>query len=92
MNEVGEILHVAKSGRIIIKVTNYDPKKIGRLVTDKSGKKLGKIVELLGPVSSPFASIIAEINPNNVIGGGKVFEKQFNSKNVFSRKKRRNTK
>jgi rRNA processing protein Gar1 len=91
MNELGEILHVAKSGRIIIKYTNSDQKKIGRIVTDKYGKKLGKIVELLGPVSSPFASVISEIDLNNITCGAKVYEKQFNSKK-FLRVIRRNKK
>jgi rRNA processing protein Gar1 len=91
MNELGEILHVAKSGRIIIKCTNFDQKKIGKIVIDKYGKKLGKIVELLGPVSSPFASVISEIDSNNIVCGAKVYEKQFNSKK-FSKVIRRNKK
>lgn len=91
MNELGEILHVAKSGRIIIKCTNFDQKKIGWIVTDKNGKKLGKIVELLGPVNSPFASIISEVDLNNIVCGAKVYEKRFNSQK-FSRVRRSNKK
>ncbi len=59
MELLGETLHFSKSGRLIVKIENYNPNiKSGLLVLDNQDKKLGKISELIGPVSSPYASII----------------------------------
>jgi RNA-binding protein len=52
--EVGEILHQAKSGRIIIKLIKDI--KVGDVLTDSKGKKLVKVVEIIGPVNTPYAS------------------------------------
>jgi RNA-binding protein len=55
--QVGTILHSAKSGRIIIRLSKEV--KPGIFVFDDGGRKLGKVVELIGPVRAPYASIAA---------------------------------
>ena len=56
MELAGTILHKASSGRLIIKAkTELSP---GKVLLDSTGKKIAKIIELLGPVSSPYASAI----------------------------------
>ena len=56
MQEVGEILHIAKSGRVIVKLQ----KKVntGEILLDSKGKKVARVVELIGSVKAPYASAI----------------------------------
>jgi RNA-binding protein len=53
--QVGTILHQAKSGRLIVRLSKEV--RPGAFLLDEGGKKLGKIVELIGPVRSPYASV-----------------------------------
>jgi len=56
LQEVGEILHIAKSGRVIVKLQ----KKVdtGEILLDSRGKKVARVVELIGSVKAPYASAI----------------------------------
>jgi len=54
MQEVGEVLHRARSGRLIIRLTGrVEP---GTILLDSKGRQAAKVVELIGPVSKPYAS------------------------------------
>ena len=54
MQEVGEVLHRARSGRLILRLTRkVEP---GSVLLDSKGRKAAKVVELIGPVSKPYAS------------------------------------
>ncbi|MBI3858842.1 MAG: hypothetical protein HY296_01170 [Thaumarchaeota archaeon] len=53
--QVGVLLHQAKSGRLIVRLSKEV--KPGSFVLDDRGKKLGRVVELIGPVRSPYASV-----------------------------------
>ena len=55
MLQVGSLLHQAKSGRLIVKLTNEV--RPGAFLLDEKGRKLGKVVELIGPVRAPYASV-----------------------------------
>jgi RNA-binding protein len=53
--QVGILLHQAKSGRLIVRLSQEV--RPGVPLFDRDGKKLGKIVELIGPVKGPYASV-----------------------------------
>ncbi len=55
MLQVGILFHQAKSGRLIVKLSKEV--RPGIFLFDNDGKKLGKVVELIGPVRSPYASV-----------------------------------
>ena len=55
MLQVGIILHQAKSGRLIVSLSREV--RPGAFVFDDGRKKLGRVVELIGPVRSPYASV-----------------------------------
>ena len=55
MLQVGIILHRAKSGRLIIRMSRE--LRTGAMILDDEGKRLGKVVELIGPVRAPYASV-----------------------------------
>ena len=79
LTEVGEIIHKAKSGRLILKLFEMTKINAGDTILDSHGKKIGNVNELIGPVDSPYASVILldeNLEPN---AGEKVF--RFISKN-----------
>ncbi len=55
MFQVGTIMHRAKSGRLIVRLSKEV--RPGAFLLDEDGKKLGKVIELIGPVKSPYASV-----------------------------------
>lgn len=74
MREVGVVLHQAKSGRLIVKVSDFLDS--GSILLDSKGRKVGKVIETIGPVGSPYASL--ELHTTRVKGilGGKVYLKE----------------
>lgn len=55
MQRLGRALHVSPSRNIIIKLQHVP--KIGETVVDENLKLIGKVFDILGPISSPYASI-----------------------------------
>ena len=58
LTDVGEILHKAKSGRLILKLFEETKINAGDTILDSHGKKIGNVNELIGSVNSPYASVI----------------------------------
>jgi RNA-binding protein len=78
VGEMGEVMHLAKSGRLIVKLSAAGAgMKAGELLVDGSGKRVGKVVELLGPVSAPYASVIPMTDRTSRLVGAKVFSGGF---------------
>ena len=84
MQEVGEITHLANSGRVIVRLKR--PLEEGDYICDDSGRRIGKVTELIGPVSAPFASAIALTNNIKKYVGSKVY---FLEEPVIKRNKSR---
>jgi len=55
LQRLGRVLHVSQSRNIIITIENLP--KIGETVVDENLKSIGKILDIFGPVSSPYASV-----------------------------------
>lgn len=55
MRRLGQVLHVSRSRNIILRIKNVP--KIGATVVDENLKSIGKVVDVFGPVSSPYASV-----------------------------------
>lgn len=71
LQEVGEVLHIAKSGRVIIKLSQkVNP---GDIFVDAKGKKVAKVVELIGPVKAPYASAVLLTDRAKKYVGTKVY-------------------
>ena len=56
--EAGEVIHIAKSGRLILKIVNGIELKHGENLFDNAGKKVGRVTELIGPVAAAYASVL----------------------------------
>ena len=55
MQRLGLILHISPSKNMIIKVEKIP--KIGETVVDENLKPVGRVFDLIGPVSSPYVLI-----------------------------------
>ncbi|MGI0017033.1 MAG: H/ACA ribonucleoprotein complex subunit GAR1 [Nitrososphaera sp.] len=74
VGEIGEVMHLAKSGRLVIKLNAAGAMiRAGELLVDGSGKRVGRVVELIGPVNAPYASVIPMTDRTNRLAGAKVF-------------------
>jgi RNA-binding protein len=94
MELLGEILHFSKSGRLIVKLDRFDSSmKTGQNISNDQGKMIGKITEFIGPITSPYASILPFIQKKNKLTGMKVYinkniRKKNSSKTNYSKIKR----
>jgi RNA-binding protein len=79
LTDVGEIIHKAKSGRLILKLFEETKINAGDTIIDSHGKKIGNVNELIGSVNSPYASVILLNEDFEPRPGEKVF--RFTSKN-----------
>lgn len=71
LQEVGEVLHIAKSGRVIVKLSQkVNP---GDIFVDAKGKKVARVVELIGPVKAPYASAVLLTDRTKKYVGTKVY-------------------
>lgn len=62
MKGAGTILHVAGSGRVIVRLSSTIPE--GQILYDTKGVRVARIREVIGPVDAPYAS--AEPLTNNI--------------------------
>jgi len=53
--QVGVLTHQAKSGRLIVKLTKEV--RPGVFLAGADRRRIGKVVELIGPVRAPYASV-----------------------------------
>src|SRR5919201_448012 len=78
VGEIGEIMHLAKSGRLIVKLNAAGAGiRAGELLVDGSGKRVGRVAELIGPVSAPYASVIPMTDRASRLVGTKIFSGGF---------------
>ena len=55
MQRLGRISNISPSGNAIVKAEN--PPKIGSEVVDENLNVIGKVFDIIGPVSAPYAVI-----------------------------------
>jgi RNA-binding protein len=87
LKENGEVMHLAKSGRLIVKLgTAGLETKSGELLVDENGKLIGKVLEVIGPITAPYASVIPQTDRINKVTGIKVFSGGFSPKRRASKR------
>ena len=78
---IGEVMHLAKSGRLIVRLQEEGRYiKSGELLIDSSGKRIGKVIEVIGPVNAPYASVAPFTDRVKKIIGTSVFNGGFMAK------------
>ncbi|MSS85825.1 MAG: hypothetical protein EXS77_01555 [Nitrosopumilus sp.] len=89
MQEVGEIMHLAGSGRVIIQLSKELVE--GQILCDDKGTRVAKVMELIGPIKKPFASAMPLTNNINKFIGKRVFifeQSSANKPKKFRRNRR----
>ena len=88
MQEIGEIIHLARSGRVIVQLTKLVEE--GQILCDEKSGKVAKVMELIGPVAKPYASAAPLTNNIKKFTGKKVFAlENFPAKKQKIRRKRK---
>lgn len=84
MQEAGILLHFAKSGRGIVKLTNKV--EVETVLFDSRRKKILKVLELIGPVRSPYASAILLSDKAKPSVAGRVYYDERSDEHVVSKR------
>jgi len=71
LQEVGEILHLATSGRVIVRLSKTVVQD--QILCDENSTKVAKVTELIGPVAKPYASAMSLTNNIKKFVGKKMF-------------------
>ena len=87
MQEVGEILHLANSGRVIVRLSNTV--SAGQILCDERSTKITKVTELIGPVAKPYASAMSLTNNVKKFVGKKMFAFDIPPAKKQNRRKRK---
>ena len=87
MQEVGEILHLARSGRVIVRLSKVVTQD--QILCDESSTKVAKVTELIGPVAKPYASAISLTNNVKKFVGKKMFAFDIPPAKKQNRRKRK---
>ncbi|MGQ9759323.1 MAG: H/ACA ribonucleoprotein complex subunit GAR1 [Candidatus Methanomethylicaceae archaeon] len=83
---VGSILHISRNRLITVKVST--PPKIGSRLFLKDGSPLGTVIDLFGPVSSPYASLkpTKTVDTRKIVGAEVYFkEEEFRRGRFFAK-------
>ena len=87
MQEVGEILHLANSGRVIVRLSNTV--SAGQILCDERSTKVAKVTELIGPVAKPYASAVSLTDNIKRFVGKKMFAFDIPPAKKQNRRKRK---
>ncbi len=81
-------MHLANSGRVIVQLTKLVEE--GQILCDEKNTKVAKVMELIGPVSKPYASAIPLTNNVKKFTGKKIFALRITpAKKQKTRRKRK---
>jgi len=87
LQEVGEILHLANSGRVIVRLSKVVQQD--QILCDENSTKVAKVTELIGPVAKPYASAISLTNNIKKFVGKKMFAFDIPPAKKQNRRKRK---
>ena len=87
MQEVGEILHLATSGRVIVRLSKIVVQD--QILCDENSTKVAKVTELIGPVAKPYASAISLTDNIKKFVGKKMFVFEIPSAKKHKENRRR---
>jgi len=87
LQEVGEILHLANSGRVIVRLSNTV--SAGQILCDEKSTRVAKVTELIGPVTKPYASATSLTDNVKRFVGKKMFAFDIPPAKKQNRRKRK---
>jgi RNA-binding protein len=57
LRRLGKVLHISKRGSIIIQTDKTPPVGRRSIVLDKKAQEVGTIIDVFGPVKTPYVSV-----------------------------------
>jgi len=57
LRRLGYFIHTTASGKMLVKLTVPRPPRIGSRVFDRNGKYVGRVVDVIGPIRSPYVLV-----------------------------------
>ncbi len=94
MKKLGELLHKTNTGLLIVRSSHRDPRRlVGAIVYDRDMRRIGRIVDVIGPTESPYIVVKPESREiADLVEPGPVYfyleKKPTRGKRKVSRKKR----
>ncbi len=73
MQEIGTIVRKARSGMVIVKLAKEA--REGQVLVDSSGRPVGRVTEVFGPVKGPYASLNPHTSRVEGLVGDKVYSR-----------------
>ncbi len=69
MRRLGKVLHLSKSGNLILRLESSRIPPEGAQVCDYKIARIGVVNNILGPVKAPYVSIQPSVEDPSVLGG-----------------------
>lgn len=57
MMQLGTVVNIAYNGSLIVNMKDANTIPVNKVVADQMGNDVGRIVEIIGPVRSPYAVV-----------------------------------
>ena len=71
LQRLGKVLSVTPSQSLVVKIDK--PPKLGSAVIDENLKIVGKVFDIIGPVSSPYAVIKTAVKDPEKLAGKQLY-------------------
>jgi len=69
LRRLGKVLHLSKSGNLILRLEQTPVPMIGAPVCDYKLRQIGVVNNILGPVKSPYVSVKPAASPDGTLAG-----------------------
>jgi RNA-binding protein len=83
LRKLGVPHQISSSKKVITKINDACIPKIGAIVVNEKLKPLGKILDIFGPVSSPYATIKSFTKPKNLLNKTLYLQQSKKNKEKF---------
>ena len=70
LRRLGKVLHVSRRGSLILRTEKTPPSGRDTVVVDKKVQRVGRIIDVFGPVKQPYVAIkpASSVEPERLIG------------------------
>lgn len=70
LRRLGKVLHISKRGSIILRTDKTPPVGDRSIVLDKKAQEVGNIIDVFGPVKTPYVAIRPKdkTDPKKLVG------------------------
>jgi RNA-binding protein len=74
LRRLGKVLHLSKSGNLLLRLEHYPVPIIGAPVCDYKLRSVGQVNNILGPVKTPYVSVKPVSNVEGALVGRVLYQ------------------